>query len=1432
MSVLKGNINLSNVNVKPNKANKFLQSMMVPFALKAGTIGKLQLKISLLQMWNSPVEIDIDDLFIILGPNYSIVSNEDSYIEEDDQHLNNSYDESNMFNIFEHQLKLRKKTKDEVDKKKPIKRQNTQEQQQWEKQTFDFIKNLKLKINKVHVRYEDDCFNGEFPFSFGVVLDVNNDPLLVLKNCIIENLRVYWNCMSEMYIPTSLWEQTRHLKYQIFEAMEVSDLRGFLLQPFIKEHQETYQYLISSTSVQNQISYYRSEDKLAERTQMSIIMTPFQINITPRMVDDMNNLVELCQNYYLSKDLKQYRPHRRPITNYPSHFKNNPNFMRKKKLIVRQLIQMPLKCLQGLVLLCSMVQLLQHELEANSKYSEILKILENPTTHPNFIIETKGIQLEQYQESQDSKQKSISGLLGEIQVQALSQKLKKDLLQKQTIDTQNLRNDTDNQGYISSFISTNNKTPQKMVDNHSNNNNFSNVANPLLKNLQSPQNQTSQFNLYSNNNTKALVSPVQKQQPQQVEESKSIFGSVLSKVFGFAGSTPDNTNKNQKNNTHNLMNEEYDLPKQKTQSNMSGFGTLLNNSQSLYYTNGMNNNQINSNTLLKQRSSQAINNQQNGVGLRNHIQNNQGNHSKPLINSSRIGSMGQTGIIQDQRLNSASRSIIDLNELRNDPVHQFLMSDLSIKDLRQNINQINQANKGQRQNDQQSNIQKANQVTQSTPQQNKNSNNTLHSNTQIYKGLRDFQGKSQSQNMIPLPQNQIKKQQNTNTQLKRAEPQGIPQNYQIYKELSSTEVIISQNIFSLLDFQRNPDQALFFSQSKTLTEVSQDKSTYKLEVQVGETQVQYSNETLGNLIQFILEYQQLNVFREMQIIQEFFHQSQRRKTSAQRRIELIMPFYIIKKLVHNHQTGQLKQLLSNQMNQQQKQKHGTWEHKLSQVDDQFRNFFFDISFQMQQSTVTMWTDRTEQLCKFSTPQQIQGSAYKHNHDCGFDVLGFTFAGCNSLSVLSGFFQNLFSQVNMMKQHPAISRGIDFYENMHKELKEKQYKMKISIQKAQEQNRLIEYKQKSTINKRQSQEQLQNENKKPPYIKIDQNHKDPSSLKFKNQDVLQDCSNNADQFILLNRYAQNKGPQGDQTVKASMSNGSKNNFSSSIIQNANSVDTIKVVQRIEDQDPVYLQTEEQDDEEIDNSFMIDLDQDYQTNNQKNPQTMQIALKQVNQNEMKTQSNLTSKENQDYMSSNYTTNAGAKNMDLSHNLSSNYSSMHNQKNYLYKEPPQLQPSSIQNLQVITHNETMKTIQSSQLHQFKKSNQSQVHTQNQSLKNLGSTINSNRLSQNPLSTINHHPQQSTQQFQSQSRSLISTGTSQNTQQQFNNGGHNPNQNSYSTKPFAGMIGKPMKSLAQIPNKQHASTSHINQQIGINKPMPSQTFSMGNQILPKQSR
>ena len=42
-----------------------------------------------------------------------------------------------------------------------------------EKQTFDVIKNLRLFVKRVHIRYEDDNFNGDSPFAFGMVIDVS-----------------------------------------------------------------------------------------------------------------------------------------------------------------------------------------------------------------------------------------------------------------------------------------------------------------------------------------------------------------------------------------------------------------------------------------------------------------------------------------------------------------------------------------------------------------------------------------------------------------------------------------------------------------------------------------------------------------------------------------------------------------------------------------------------------------------------------------------------------------------------------------------------------------------------------------------------------------------------------------------------------------------------------------------------------------------------------------------------------------------------------------------------------------------------------------------------------------------------------------------------------------------------------------------------------
>jgi len=35
----------------------------------------------------------------------------------------------------------------------------------------------------------------------------------LLKELRLNGVRLYWNCLSEMYIPSSLWESTRQMKY-------------------------------------------------------------------------------------------------------------------------------------------------------------------------------------------------------------------------------------------------------------------------------------------------------------------------------------------------------------------------------------------------------------------------------------------------------------------------------------------------------------------------------------------------------------------------------------------------------------------------------------------------------------------------------------------------------------------------------------------------------------------------------------------------------------------------------------------------------------------------------------------------------------------------------------------------------------------------------------------------------------------------------------------------------------------------------------------------------------------------------------------------------------------------------------------------------------------------------------------------------------------
>ena len=117
-----------------------------------------------------------------------------------------------------------------------------------ERQKLDQVQ---LKINGLHIRFEEDYFSADKPYSIGLIaeqLNLNSTPQgqetwhfpdflktvfdtrpmqsssnkpfdLLFKNIQAQNCRIYVNSSSEIYIPIQMYEECKNLPMQIFETL-------------------------------------------------------------------------------------------------------------------------------------------------------------------------------------------------------------------------------------------------------------------------------------------------------------------------------------------------------------------------------------------------------------------------------------------------------------------------------------------------------------------------------------------------------------------------------------------------------------------------------------------------------------------------------------------------------------------------------------------------------------------------------------------------------------------------------------------------------------------------------------------------------------------------------------------------------------------------------------------------------------------------------------------------------------------------------------------------------------------------------------------------------------------------------------------------------------------------------------------------------------
>lgn len=97
------------------------------------------------------------------------------------------------------------------------------------------LRGVKLDIRKIHIRYEDDFYQVGRPFSAGFTIErigfdnheeeeqrqrAEENSSTILKLLEVKNVSLYWNSMSEMFIPTSVWQQSLGLEFGVFELIE------------------------------------------------------------------------------------------------------------------------------------------------------------------------------------------------------------------------------------------------------------------------------------------------------------------------------------------------------------------------------------------------------------------------------------------------------------------------------------------------------------------------------------------------------------------------------------------------------------------------------------------------------------------------------------------------------------------------------------------------------------------------------------------------------------------------------------------------------------------------------------------------------------------------------------------------------------------------------------------------------------------------------------------------------------------------------------------------------------------------------------------------------------------------------------------------------------------------------------------------------------
>ena len=370
VGVMKGQIKLENLNLRPDGVNEKMDEKNIPFWLKAGLITKIDIGCSIMNfIGEKPLEIVIEGLDIILTPSYKwIIKNIDSFIIENKMQMKSLYDpnDNNSMDIFTKKINVLDNSIFKKEYIEEIFKDKTKISKEINKffkfcYKFYYTKNfsINLTIKNLHIRFEDDqLINYNCDIALGCKIDLleiilSSEGVMKKDSCKINKLNVYWENPSKILIPSDLLNMSINdgkLDENYYTNLKKIKFQQFKYTPNTKFIIENFSCMVKfGTKVVN-MGKMDLFSKSSNDYKFFIHFASNEINLNffPDLMIINDNFQKFVSEFSIIEQVQDFKPMKKPynvksksfvefleIINKNKNPKYMNNFTKKKKLLVR-----------------------------------------------------------------------------------------------------------------------------------------------------------------------------------------------------------------------------------------------------------------------------------------------------------------------------------------------------------------------------------------------------------------------------------------------------------------------------------------------------------------------------------------------------------------------------------------------------------------------------------------------------------------------------------------------------------------------------------------------------------------------------------------------------------------------------------------------------------------------------------------------------------------------------------------------------------------------------------------------------------------------------------------------------------------------------------------------------------------------------------------